>query len=85
MSGMEARQTFSAVAVVLLACGANAVDTPPTIPQSDAVLEMRSDGGAEGMQDVVGLALRPDSSVVIGDAGAAQIVHINSAAFHRNP
>lgn len=78
MSRMKPRP-FSAIAVVLLACGAHAVDTPPTIPQSEAVLEMRADGGAEGMQDVVGLALRPDSSVVVGDAGAAQIVHISAA------
>ncbi|MEO8000085.1 MAG: hypothetical protein ABI852_21720 [Gemmatimonadaceae bacterium] len=79
MSAVKYRTTFSAIALTLLACGANAVDVASTIPQEEAVLEMRADGGAEGMQDVVGLALRADSSVVVGDAAAAQVVQINSA------
>lgn len=79
MSAVNYRNKVSAIALLLLACGANAVDVPATIPQAEAVLEMRADGGVEGMQDVVGLALRPDSSIVVGDAAAAQIVHINPA------
>lgn len=80
MSFVNSRHAVGAVAILLLACGARAADTSSsTTPQSDAVLEMRANGGAEGMQDVVGLALRNDRSVVVGDAAAAQIVHIDSA------
>lgn len=62
--------------LVLLACGANAVDSTARTTATDAVLEMRADGGEGGMQDVVGLAVLPDSSVVVGDAANAQVVHI---------
>ena len=43
-----------------------------------AVLDMQSDGGAGGMGDVVGFALLPDSSMLVGDADDAQLVRIAS-------
>ncbi len=63
---------------ILLACGANAVDSTARTTASDPVLEMRADGGEGGMQDVVGLAVLRDSSVVVGDAANAQVVHFAS-------
>jgi hypothetical protein len=65
-----------AVALLLLACGAQALDSPTTNTTADPVLEMRADGGDGGMQDVVGFAVRADSSVIVGDAANAQVVHI---------
>lgn len=69
-------RTGIAVGLVLLACGANVIDTPASTVAIDPVLEMRADGGDGGMQDVVGLAVKADSSVVVGDAANAQVVHI---------
>ncbi len=81
---MTLRNTVSAVALLVLACGARAVDKMSSIVVSEPVLEMKSDGGDGGMQDVVGLALRADSSVVVGDAAGAQIVHISVAGSSVN-
>lgn len=64
--------------LLLIACGANAIDSPATTVTSDPVLEMRADGGEGGMQDVVGMAVKTDSSVLVGDAANAQVVHIAS-------
>ena len=66
------------VAWVLIACGANVLDSAGATSAHDPVLEMRSGGGDGGMQDVVGLAVLPDSSVIVGDAAAAQVVHIGT-------
>ena len=74
---MTLRNTISAVALAVLACGARAVDNVSALEISEPVLEMKSDGGDGGMQDVVGLGLRADSSVIVGDAAGAQIVHIS--------
>lgn len=76
---MTLRNIISAAALALLACGARAVDDVSTIKVSEPVLEMKSDGGDGGMQDVVGLGIRADSSVVVGDAASAQVVHIAAA------
>jgi|GEM_PF-2248568 len=73
---MVMTRTALVVALLLIACGARAIDTPARTEGVDPVLEMRADGGEGGMQDVVGLAVRADSSVVVGDAANAQVVHI---------
>ncbi len=75
---MTFRHAVNAAALVLLACGARAVDSVPIIEVSEPVLEMKSNGGDGGMQDVVGLGLLEDSSVVVGDAAGAQIVRIDA-------
>ncbi|MEP6833516.1 MAG: hypothetical protein ABJB74_08985 [Gemmatimonas sp.] len=75
---MTIRNTISAAALLLLACGASAVDHVASIKVAEPVLEMKADGGEGGMQDVVGLGLRGDSSVIVGDAANAQIVHIGA-------
>lgn len=72
-------KTAFAAILLLLACGASALDSKneatPASNQNDPVLEMKADGGELGMQDVVGLAVRADSTVIVGDAAGAQIVH----------
>ena len=80
---------FGAVAIVLIACGANSMDSHSSPDERTAVLEMRSDATDGGMGDIVGLALRIDSSadagathidttVVVGNAADAQLVKIGS-------
>lgn len=76
---MMFRNALSAAALVLLACGARVAENASTVQMSDPVLEMKSDGGDGGMQDVVGLGLRSDSSIVVGDAAGAQLVRIDAA------
>ncbi|MEP6765615.1 MAG: hypothetical protein ABJB66_14970 [Gemmatimonadaceae bacterium] len=81
------QRALGAVGIALLACGANSVDNRTSADERTAVLEMRSDGRDGGMGDIVGLALRVDSStndgvtqvdtsVVVGSAADAQIVKV---------
>ena len=80
---------LGAVAVVMLACGANSLENSHALDERFALLEMRSDGSNGGMGDIVGMALqidsrsgadgaRRDTSVVVGDAANAQIVRVGS-------
>ena len=74
---MIAKRGGTLIALVVLACGASSLDTQPN-DERTAQLEMQSDGGAGGMGDVVGFAMLPDSSIIVGDADDAQLVHIGA-------
>jgi hypothetical protein len=74
---MKARQGWGLISLLSLACGAGALRVTPH-DERQAVLEMQSTGGEGGMGDVVGLALLPDSSLVVGDADDAQLVRISA-------
>lgn len=87
---MHLRRGLGAIAVVLLACGANSIENSAAPDERLAVLEMRSDGRDGGMGDIVGLALRVDTipypdgfnvdtSVIVGDAANAQVVRVASS------
>ena len=83
---MELKTGLGAIALILIACGANSLENGAAPDQRSAVLEMRSDGRDGGMGDIVGLGLLIDSSaaagaqadtaVIVGDAANAQIVRI---------
>lgn len=78
MTARAPRTSLLAVALLLLACGARGVVPVEDLQLFDIVLEMRADGGSGGMQDVVGLGVYSDSTVVVGDAGNEQVLRFNT-------
>ena len=78
MKAEGARLKVSVIALLLLACGATGGRTVPAVPFVEPVLEMRANGGAGGMQDIVGLGVHKDGTIVAGDAGNAQVLRFNA-------
>ncbi|MGV3710325.1 MAG: hypothetical protein ACO1Q7_15945 [Gemmatimonas sp.] len=74
---MRKRNAVSVTMLLLLACGAGAVESKRSVPLGDPVLEMKSAGGDAGMQNVVGLGVGRDGAVIVGDAAAAQVVRVS--------